>query len=234
MNCDVTPAPYGTLTRRWTHLDAADQDREARRLVGVPRMQARIERPDASTGQHYVQLVEAGRANDEVALAWLATTHRPLLLDRGRALFAIDPQEWGSAAVEILHRAVCEANLDEGRWLRSAISQRLHRLMVREVRAQLRQRAREQLTDPTALRMLNTAGPAVDPDPHLDLAAAIDATCGQLDGATRAGLQALLEDRSLASVAAAHDLSAAAMRQRVRRVRDRLRPELDVYHRVVA
>ncbi len=234
MNCDLTPAPYGTLTRRWTHLSPVDQDREARRLLGIPRTQARIERPDATTGQHYLQLVVAGRDNDEVALAWLATTHRPLLLDKGRVLFAADPEEWGSVAVEILHRTVCEADLDQGRWLRSTITQRLHRLMVREVRVQLRQRAREQLTDPTALRILNTAVPAVDTDPHLDLTAAIGSTVGQLDRATRAGLQALLEDRSLASVAAAHGMSDAAMRQRVHRLRDRLQPKLAGYHRAVA
>ena len=142
MNLDLTPAPYGTLTRRWTHLSPADKDREARRLVGVARVQARIEQPDATTGQHYVQLVAAGQASDEVALAWLATTHRPLLLDRGRALFAIDPQEWGSVALELLHRTVHDADLDDGRWLRSTITQRLHRVMVREVRSYLRLLAR--------------------------------------------------------------------------------------------
>jgi hypothetical protein len=234
MNLDLTPAPYGTLTRRWTHLSPADKDREARRLVGVARAEARIEQPDATTGQHYVQLVAAGKANDEMALAWLATTHRPLLLDRGRALFAIDPQEWGSAALELLHRTVHDADLDEGRWLRSTIAQRLHRVMVREVRSYLRLMAREEATDPTSLRMYHSAVQPIDSDPHLDLTTAIASAFGRIDAATWDGLQALLEERPLASVAAAHDMSASAMRQRVRRVRDRLRPELAAYQRAVA
>ncbi len=234
MTCDLTPAPYGTLTRRWTQLSPADEDHEALRLVGVARTKARIEQPDEATGQHYVQLVAAGKTNDEIALAWLATTHRPLLLDRGRALFASDPQEWGSVALELLHRTVHEADLDDGRWLRSTITQRLHRLMVRHVRSHLRLQAREEVTDPTALRILNTAVQPVDTDPHLDLTAAIAVAFGRLDGATRDGLQALLEERSLASVAAAHHMSASTMRQRVHRVRDRLRPELAAYHRAVA
>jgi len=234
MNLDLTPAPYGTLTRRWTHLSPAAKDREAHRLVGVARVQARIEQPDATTGQHYVQLVAAGKANDEVALAWLATTHRPLLLDRGRALFAIDPQEWGSAALELLHRTIHDADLDDGRWLRSTITQRLHRLMVREVRSCLRLLAREEVTDPTSLRMSQRAVQPIDSDPHLDLTAAITTAFGRIDAATWDGLQALLEERSLASVAAAHHISASTMRQRVHRVRDRLRPELAAYHRAVA
>lgn len=234
MRPDLTPAPYGTLTRRWTQLSTADKDREARRLVGVSRVHARIERPDAATGHHYVQLVAAAKANDEVALAWLATSHRPVLLDRGRALFARDTEEWGSVALELLHRAVHTADLTDGQWLRSRMTHRLHRLMVRHVRDHLRQQAGEELTDPTEMRRLQASVPSVDTDPHLDLSAAITTACGRLDTATRAGIQALVEERCLADVAADHGMTAVAMRQRIRRVRTRLRPELANYHRAVA
>lgn len=234
MRCDPTPAPYGTVTRRWTELNRDDQDREARRLVGVGIDHARIDRPDATTGHHYVQLVAAGKTNDDLALAWLATTHRPLLLERGRALFATDAQEWGSAALELLHRTVHEADLGEGRWLRSTVSQRLHRLMVREVRLHLRRRAWEHPADPSTFWLHAAAVEPVDSDPHLDLSAAIATASGKLDSTTRAGLQALIEDRTLASVAADHAIDAATLRQRIHRARHRLRPELAAYHRAAA
>ncbi len=67
----------------------------------------------------------AGLEGDSVALGWLATTRRPLLIVHGRALFEDDPAEWGSVCLELLHRTLAKADLSEVK--------RLRRRVVREL-----------------------------------------------------------------------------------------------------
>jgi len=234
MTPDRTPVPYGTVTRLWTQLDADEQSRQAQRLLGIPLDTARIDRPDPSTEQQYLRLVLAARAHDEVAFAWLTTTHRPLLMHRGRALLATDPEEWGAVALELLHDTIHHIDLADGRWLRSRMTQRLHRLMSRHIRVQLRHAAHEAPTAPSVLLVQEQAFELIDADPHLDLSAAIATALGRLDDATRDGLQARVEERTVSSVAQYHDVSYETLRKRVYRARQRLRPELAAYHRTAA
>lgn len=221
---DTTPAPYGEITRRWTRLSLHDRNRHAARLVGVDLAHARIDRPDAG-GVHYARLVEGALADDELAFAWLATTHRPLLIARGRPLYLDDSSEWGAVALEVLHTTLRRIDLGHGRWLRSAVARRLSARMHVHVHRHVARRRVELPTDPATLLR---RGDAVvdDRDGHVELSAVIAEVCARLDGPTRAGLCALAESQSLTGVAAAHELSHAALRQRVTRAKARLRPEL--------
>ncbi len=229
---DDTPAPYGEVTRRWTQLSEADRDHEARRLLGVTRLQSKIERPNA-TSTHYRQLVEAAVADDEVAFAWLATSHRPLLIARGRALLRDDPTEWGAAALEVLHTTLHRVDPAEGRWLRSTVAQRLSARMSVQVRRHIDRQNREELTDPTRLYIHLPPDPD-NRDVHTELSAALADMLGRLDGPTRDGLRALADRQPLETVAAEHGLSHAALRQRVTRARHRLQPQLAPFMRTVA
>jgi hypothetical protein len=229
---DDTPAPYGEVTRRWTQLDEVDRDHEARRLLGVTRLQAKIERPTA-TSTHYRQLVEAAVADDEVAFAWLATSHRPLLVARGRALLRDDPTEWGAVALDVLHTTLHRVDPGEGRWLRSTVAQRLSARMSAQIRRHIDRHDREELTDPTYLHI--HLPPAPDgQDEHTELSAALADMLGRLDDPTRDGLRALAEREPLEAVAAEHGLTHAALRQRVTRARHRLQPQLAPFMRTVA
>lgn len=230
---DDTPAPYGNVTRRWTQLSEVDRDHEARRLIGVTRLQARIERPNA-TSNHYRQLVEAAVADDEVAFAWLATSHRPLLIARGRALLRDDPAEWGSVALNVLHTTLHRADPTEGRWLRSTVAQRLSARMSAQVRRHLDRYDREELTDPARLHVHLPPDTAAGQDVHTDLSAALAELLARLDDPTRDGLCALANRHPLEAVAAEHGLSHAALRQRVTRARHRLQPQLAPFVRTVA
>jgi hypothetical protein len=229
---DDTPAPYGEVTRRWTQLSEADRDHEARRLLGVTRLQAKIERPNA-TSTHYRQLVEAAIADDEVAFAWLATSHRPLLVARGRALLRDDPTEWGAVALDVLHTTLHRVDPGEGRWLRSTVAQRLSARMSAQIRRHIDRHDREELTDPTRLHL--HLPPDLDgQDVHTELSAALADMLGRLDDPTRDGLRALADRQPLEPVAAEHGLSHAALRQRVTRARHRLQPQLAPFMRTVA
>lgn len=231
---DPTPAPYGEITRRFTHLSEADAEHHARRLLGVGRQQANIERPDAATAGHYRQLVVAARGGDEVAFAWLATTHRPLLLARGRLLYANDPSEWGAIALEALHTTLRRVDPDEDHWLRRTVALRLSSLMWRHTRRQRTRSAAEQPTDPTRFPIrIHPAGHAGH-DPHPELSAALADLLGRLDVPTRAGLRALADEQTLEPVADAHQVSPSALRQRVTRARHQLQPELATFVRTVA
>ena len=229
---DDTPAPYGEITRRWTQLSEADRDHEARRLLGVTRLQAKIEQPNA-TSTHYRHLVEAAVAADEVAFSWLATSHRPLLIARGRALLRDEPAEWGAAALEVLHTTLHRVDPAEGRWLRSTVAQRLSARMNVHVRRHIDRQDREELTDPTRLH-IHLPPDADDRDVHTELSAALADMLGRLDVPTRDGLRALADRQPLETVAAAHGLSHAALRQRVTRARHRLQPQLAPFMRTVA
>lgn len=221
---DCTPAPYGTLTRLWTALSDDERDLEAHRLVGVAFPETRIERPDENTAVHYQRLVEATRQGDTTAFAWLATSHRPLLLLRGQALFEDDPAEWGGAALELLHRTLQGAN-PCGRWLRRSVSLRLSSRMTRITQAHLRQRRNERpLVDDHVVHL-----GAYDPEPVPDLTADLTRLLGQLDAATREALIALSDHAPIAEVATRHQLTHAALRQRVVRARRQLQPALAGY-----
>lgn len=95
----------------------------------------------------------------------------------------------------------------------------MRRLVARE----LARRRLEDACDPVRLARLEPPG---DPQPHPQLTAALDRALGRLDAATSAGLAAVAAREPLTSVAADHDLSAAALRQRMVRARRRLRPQL--------
>jgi hypothetical protein len=223
---DCLPAPYGNVTRLWTALSEDRRDLEARRLVGVALVEARIERPDELTAGHYQRLVEAARDGDTTAFAWLATSHRPLLLLRGQALFEDDPAEWGAAALELLHRTVQGAN-PCGRWLRRSISLRLSSRMTRITQAHLRQRRRERPLVEDHVIHLAASNP--DPEPQPDLAADLIRLLGELDAATREALIAISDHTPITEVANRHHLTHAALRQRVVRARRQLQPALAGY-----
>lgn len=91
---DPTPPPFGDVTRRWTQLEDQVRAREVDRLLGAGCQAghlSHVARPGRDLGGCYLRLVTAGIDGDEVAVAWLATTHRPLLVSRGLALFEHDP-----------------------------------------------------------------------------------------------------------------------------------------------
>ena len=231
---DPTPAPYGEITRRFTHLSDSDAEHHARRLLGVGRLQASIERPDGASAGHYRQLVVAARGGDEVAFAWLATTHRPLLLARGRVLYASDPSKWGAVALEALHITLRRVDLDENRWLRRAVALGLSSRIGRHTKRQRTRSAAERPTDPTRFPIrIHPAGHAGH-DPHPELSAALADLLGALDVPTRAGLRALADEQTLEPVADAHHVSHSALRQRVTRARHQLQPELATFVRTVA
>ena len=193
-----------------------------------------IDRPEAHPLCHSRRLLAAARAGDEIAFAWLACSHRPLLLTRGRALYRTDPAEWGAAALEVLHATVHHVEVARGRWLRSTVTQRLAKQMDHRVRAYLRCHQHERLLEPRLLHLHAPPVPAVDADEHPELSAVLATLLGRLDAATRDGLIALADRESLQLVATAHALTNAALRQRITRARHRLQPQLAAYRRTVA
>ncbi|WP_052665132.1 RNA polymerase sigma factor [Nitriliruptor alkaliphilus] len=223
---DPTPAPYGAVTRRWTALDDRARDGHAQRLLDVLVADAHIERPGRDQGLHYRRLVSAAVEGDQQAFAWLATSHRPLLLARGRALFRSDPAEWGSVCLELLHRTLCDTDTN-GRWGRQQVAATLSRRLNKTVRDHLsRTRLERPLRETVAARF------TVDErDPHLDLSADLAEALQQLDPATRDGLTALADRVHLAEIAARHDISHDALRQRLVRARAHLQPQLETYRR---
>ena len=233
---DLTPAPFGDVTRRWTALDKPERQRQAARLVagGCPGdVVAHVDRPGLDGGVCYQQLVPAAAAGDPIALAWLATTHRPLLIARGRALFDHDPSEWGAVCLEVLHVTLASADLSEVTWLRRRIARKLTHRLSREVARHLERRSREYLTDDPSLHARKASAPGVDWDPHPDLTLHLDRALHALDAPARQSLLALANQEPLAQIAERHGLSYAAVRQRVTRARKRLQPELAVYRRAV-
>lgn len=231
---DSTPAPFGDVTRRWTSLEKDERQRHAVRLLGsacVGDVLAHVDRPDRDAGACYRQLVPAAASGDPIALGWLATTHRPLLITRGRALFDHDPTEWGAVCLEVLHRTLASADLSESKWLRRRVARTLTSRLSRVVAQHVNRRQRECPITTANLHARQDPAPGWDWDPHPDLTLDLDRVLETLDEPTRESLLALANHEPLVGVAARHGLSYDAVRQRVTRARKRLQPELRVYHR---
>lgn len=231
---DSTPAPFGDVTRRWTCLEKDERQRQAARLLGFgcpAGVIAHVDRPDLDAGACYRQLVPAAASGDPIALGWLATTHRPLLIARGRALFDHDPTEWGAVCLEVLHRTLASADLTETRWLRRRVARTLTSRLSRVVAQHVTRRRRECPVAIPSLHARQEAASGWNWDPHPDLTLALDRVLDALDKPTRESLLALANHEPLVGVAARHGLSYDAVRQRVTRARKRLQPELAAYHR---
>jgi DNA-directed RNA polymerase specialized sigma24 family protein len=231
---DSTPAPFGDVTRRWTSLEKAERQRQAVRLLGLGcagDALAHVDRPHLDAGACYLQLVPAAASGDPIALGWLATTHRPLLIARGRALFDHDPTEWGAACLEVLHRTLASADLSEAKWLRRRVARTLTSRLSRVVAQHVNRRRRECPVATASLHARQDAATGWDWDPHPDLALALDRALDALDEPTRESLLALANHEPLVGVAARHGLSYDAVRQRVTRARKRLQPEFAAYRR---
>ena len=231
---DSTPAPFGDVTRRWTSLDKDKRRLHAGRLLGsecTGDVVGHVDRPDLDAGACYRTLVPAAASGDPVALGWLATTHRPLLITRGRALLEHDPTEWGAVCLEVLHRALSGADLSEARWLRRRVARTLTSRLSRVVAQHVDRRRREHPVATATLQARQAATPGWNWDPHPDLSLDLDRALDTLDQPTRDSLLALARHEPLSTVAERHDLSYDAVRQRVSRARRRLQPELAAYRR---
>lgn len=231
---DSTPAPFGDVTRRWTTLDTEARRRHAGRLLGCDSpgdVALHVDRPGLDAGTCYGQLVPAAATGDPIALGWLATTHRPLLVARGRALLEHDPTEWGAVCLELLHRTFASADLSELRWLRRRVARTLTNRLSQVVAQHLRRRQRECPVATASLHGRQDAAPGWEGDPHPDLTLDLGRLLDSLDAATRHCLIAGANRDPLIQVAKRHGLSYAAVRQRVTRARKRLQPELAAYRR---
>ena len=231
---DSTPAPFGDVTRRWTSLEKEERQQQVARLLGFDCAgagNAHVDRPDRDAGACYRRLVPAAASGDPIALGWLATTHRPLLITRGRALFEHDPTEWGAVCLEVLHRTLASADLSESKWLRRRVARSLTSRLSRVVAQHVNRRQRECPITTASLHARQDPAPGCDWDPHPDLTLDLDRVLETLDEPTRESLLALANHEPLVGVAARHGLSYDAVRQRVTRARKRLQPELAAYHR---
>lgn len=231
---DPTPSPFGDITRRWSHLDDRARDRHIARLVGsvCAGDPSHVDRPAHDGGRCYRQLVPAAVGGDEVAFGWLATTHRPLLITRGRLLLEDDPSEWGGLCLWLLHTALERAATSDARWLRRHVAQRLTSRLSAEMRLYVRRRRQERVVAPSGV----LAGASVEPvdgwDPHPDLSIDLARLLERLDEPSRDALWALANHEPLREIADRHGLTYAALRQRVTRARQRLQPQLAHYRRV--
>ena len=234
---DDTPAPLGDVTRRWAHLDDDCRERHATRLLGrdCPGNQiAHVETPKVDDGRCYHRLVQAAIGGDPIALGWIATTHRPLLVSHGRALLERDPSEWGAVCLEQLHHIMVKADLSESRWLRRRVAcQLVHRLggIVAEY---LNRRQREEPFEPSHLSTQQADRETLPELTDDRLAEELSRLLLELDPPSRDGLLALAEHVPLYVIADRHELTYAAIRQRVTRARKQLRSELAAYRRVPA
>jgi DNA-directed RNA polymerase specialized sigma24 family protein len=229
---DVMPSPYGDVTRRWSLLAPEVQDQHSHRLLDVPLAEVRIERPVSNDQQrHYRRLVDAALEGDPVAFAWLASSHAPLLLARGRPLFNADPVEWGETALEVLHQGLQRAAAAEGPWARRRVALHLCSRMSRAVHHHLVHAKHVQPVDPVQLewRAQSFTDPHVDP--HPDLTIALEQALAHLEPAVADGLRAASSLEPLGEVADAHAIDEALLRQRMSRARRHLRPQLAQFSR---
>jgi hypothetical protein len=121
---DATTDPLGEVTGHWNRLSRAERDRRAHRLIGVGLADARIDDPDAGCHRQYAALATPALAGDPVAFGWLAHSHRPLLLTRGRLLVDRDPSEWSGVCLEVLTASLTYARAQPpGPWLRRQVVQ---------------------------------------------------------------------------------------------------------------
>ena len=221
--------PYGAVCRRWTGLSRQQRDLESVRLLGVSAGQARLHVPEPGARWHYAMLVAAALAGDEVAFGWLADSHRPLLLSRGRVLFETDAGEWGAASVEVLYRSLSIASRTTASpWLRRQVNQQLGHGLAPLVRGELARRQTEQTTDPVRLPRLE-ADSHQERDPHSELTATLATAMARLHPAVGDGLAASGARSPIGEVASSHQLSATALRKRMSRARQQLRPELAAF-----
>lgn len=223
---DLTPAPFGDVTRRWTQLTDDQRPDHIHRLVGscTGDVESHVDDPPLDDGRCYARVVRAAASGDEVALGWLATSHRPLLLVRGRLLFCDDPAEWGAICLEALHVTIAKVDLGLGRWLRRRVAQQIGRHVLLATDEHRSSRRHERPTAPAVLRRAPLATSIGDPHPQLSgvLATVMDG----LDAPTRDAFQAIATGRALYEVADRHELSYDALRQRVCRARRELKPAL--------
>jgi DNA-directed RNA polymerase specialized sigma24 family protein len=231
---DDTPAPLGDVTRRWTRLQDDQRDLHAARLLGhdCPGDPiAHVETPKVDDGVCYRRLVLAAIDGDPVAVGWIATTHRPLLVSHGRALLERDASEWGAVCLEQLHRIMVRADLSDSRWLRRRIARQLvHRLggIVADYLGRCR---REDPVEPVRLSAHQAADQAHGGVRDEGLAEELGRLLAEIDLPTRDALLALADHEPLYEVADRHGLSYGALRQRVTRARRQLRSELAPYRR---
>lgn len=230
---DQVPPPFGDVTRLWTQLTDEQRHRHAARLLtsGCGDVGERhVGRPILDDGVCYLDLVAAACVGDPVALGWLATTHRAVLLVRGQALYEHDPAEWGAVGLEALHLTLERIDVSIGRWLRRRFAQNLARYISRATADHLDRTSHE---IPTSPELLHESGPSHDPfgEPQLDLTIALEEALSDLAESTRDGFVAVAEDRPLAEVGARHGLSANAIKCQLKRARPRIQPELVNYVR---
>ena len=229
---DVIPSPYGDVTRRWSHLTPEAQDRHSHRLLGVPICDVRIGRPVSDDQRrHYRRLVDAALDGDAVAFAWLAHSHAPLLVARGRPLFDADPVEWGETALEVLHQGLHRAAAAEGPWARRRVALHLCSRMSRAVQRHVGHAKRVQPVDPVQLEW--RADDFTDPhgDPHPDLTIALEQALADLEPSVADGLRAVSSQVPLGEIADAHAIDEAVLRRRMSRARRQLRPQLAAFSR---
>jgi DNA-directed RNA polymerase specialized sigma24 family protein len=234
---DDTPAPLGDVTRRWTRLEDDHRDLHAARLLGHDcpgNPIAHVETPKVDDGVCYRRLVLAAIDGDPVALGWIATTHRPLLVSHGRALFERDPSEWGAVCLEQLHRIMVKADLSDSRWLRRRIARQLVHRVGGIVADYLGRCHREDPVEPVQLSAHQAAAEAAVEVSDEELAEELGRLLVQFDLPTRDALIALADREPLYEVADRHGLSYGALRQRVTRARKQLRSELATYRRAAA
>jgi len=232
---DDIPPPFGDVTRQWTQLNDQQRQRHAARMLGsgCPPGPEHVRRPQQDDGACYARLVAAAAAGDSIAFAWLATSHRPILLVRGRAIYDHDPSEWGAVAIEALHQTVTRVDVSIGVWLRRRVVQHSCRFVSRRVDQYLARRAHEIATDPADLAHTGWTPVQGSPDPHLDLSIALDEALARLDAPTRDAFLALANHRPLDDVVDRYHLTYDTVRNRVKRARVRLQPQLAGYVRAV-
>jgi hypothetical protein len=232
---DSTPAPFGDVTRRWTHLGDGERDRNIVRLLGdscAGDLAAHVEAPTLDGGACYLRLASAALTGDPVALGWLATSHRPLLVTRGRVLLEHDATEWGAVCLELLYRILAKADLSDPCWLRRRIARQLTHRVGKVVAQHLDRRHHERPVGPVLLHARQDAAHGHEWGDHSNLSDELHRALAEFDRVTREALLALADHEPLYDVARRHGMSYSAVRQRVSRARRALRPELAAYRRV--
>ena len=229
---DATPAPFGEVTRRFTHLDDDERDRQVSRLLGrcgPGDPAAHVETPTLDDGVCYRRLVAAAVDGDPVGLGWLATSHRPLLVARGRVLLEHDPSEWGAVCLEVLYRTLAKADLSESCWLRRRVARQLTHRLGKIVAQHLDRRRHERPVATGRLPARHDATVGHGLDDQLELSDELSRALAEFDAITCDALVAMAIHEPLYHVADRHGISYTAVRQRLSRARRALRCELAAY-----
>lgn len=212
--CPMTHfCPYRNVTARWTSLTPEQQTHHALELLGTTQVPRRLLDPtDAAP------VIDAAIAGNTIAFAWLACDLRPALLVVGRRLLSEDG-DWGSVAVEALHRAVRSAEHVAPRWQRRRVHQRATQFMARWITNRHPRRTQQlepAVTDPTI----------PDTTDLLALRDELNDILSQLPDEIREGFQAAALGLPLADVARRHGIQNEALRVRMCRSRKELRPRI--------